>query len=208
MGYEEILLPTACLNSSGCRLGLLNGWTSAGSNHVRYRVYDRRRSEKLASHDNFFDCAAFSAARAGGVMLDLWHPVKNRTCVFDAFDLQLTRSSNHKHHERGAAITADPCICLARSRPAERVAKLAIDELRARSVRSAEAFRRWEEKEETYVAYLRVRERVGRIAAMAARDGISPARESLPGYPPHTLSATPQRGASRHLRPRSLRWYF
>ena len=34
-GYEELLLPSTCLNVSGCRLGLLNGWTSAASNHVK-----------------------------------------------------------------------------------------------------------------------------------------------------------------------------
>lgn len=30
-GYEEILIPSACLNTSGCLLGNLNGWTSAAS---------------------------------------------------------------------------------------------------------------------------------------------------------------------------------
>ena len=34
-GYEELLIPSTCLNVSDCRLGLLNGWTSAASNHVK-----------------------------------------------------------------------------------------------------------------------------------------------------------------------------
>lgn len=31
VGYEEVFLPSACLNTSGCQLGLLNGWTSAAA---------------------------------------------------------------------------------------------------------------------------------------------------------------------------------
>ena len=73
VGYEELLLPVACLRSSGfrCKLGAFAAGSGVpslqlGSAHLRNRP----------EHE----CADFASALARTTN-ELWHPVKDRSCL-------------------------------------------------------------------------------------------------------------------------------
>ena len=107
----------------------------------------------------YYECEEFLEARAART-LDLWHPVKNRSCVLDALDRDTAQQ---------AASYPD-----------------AMASIRGRSIVWAERFKRWEDKEERNVARVKARERAARIATIVLRDRLnvssSEAERLLGGY--------------------------
>ena len=84
LGYEEILLPTTCLNTSGCRLAHFNPWRTVNATRVWFRVGNRTWavSDPDLVVNGSFPCE--DALRARTVpTLELWHPVKQRGCFLD-----------------------------------------------------------------------------------------------------------------------------
>ena len=159
VGYEEILLPTACLNSSACRLTAFNGWTSVSGNHVKFRVNEPSPSNPNASLPRrSWECSEYLDARtAKNGMLDLWHPVKDRACVFAALNVTLDDGDQ-------------PCSCNADQSAALVAADSGADaatnrSLRRRSVAWAERWKEKLERERPFVAQLKANEARAREAA-------------------------------------------
>ena len=90
IGYEEVLLPTACANAT--RDGSCTLLTLSPTYHYygRHSVGggSRRNAGPGASHVRFrpeWSCDAFVAARHRGVP-EFWHPVKRRECYANYLD--------------------------------------------------------------------------------------------------------------------------
>ena len=75
VGYEEILLPTSCLNTSNCRLSQFSGRENVAGNHVQFRVLGDN------GLPTSYKCEDFRDALTKGGTLDLWHPVKDHRCL-------------------------------------------------------------------------------------------------------------------------------
>ena len=101
--------------------------------------------EKMVTTARYYECGEFLDARASRT-LDLWHPVKNRSCVLDALD----------RDDRQAAVHHDATLSV-----------------RERSIQWAERFKRWEDKEERNIARVKARERAARIATIVIRDRLN-----------------------------------
>ena len=139
-GYEEILLPTACLTSAGCRLSTFNGWNSVSANHVVFRVNDARDGTA-----RFWRCDEFvEAANQKGGTLDLWHPVKDRSCLPE---------------ESKVASTCAVGQCPEIVTPSAAEAAANVRALRRRSIAWADRFRDREMRERPFQAQRRERDR-------------------------------------------------
>ena len=151
-GYEEILLPTTCLNSAGCRLSVFNGWDSVAANRVLFRItVDTPRGTARE-----WRCDEFLEARnAKEGTLELWHPVKDRSCLGE------TRGSDH-------LCGVEQCPMVAGLPPAEAAANLRA--LRRRSTAWADRFREREMKERPFQAQRRERDR-DRLAELQPAPG-------------------------------------
>lgn len=72
LGYEEIVMPTLCLNTSSvCSFARMSTWHSVSARHVHFKPKWR--------------CSDFLAAMENGT-LSLWHPLKDRDCLLDWLD--------------------------------------------------------------------------------------------------------------------------
>lgn len=140
-GYEEILLPTSCLITPGCRVASFNGWDSVAANHVVFRTADPGGSPR------FWHCEEFKEARTTkDGTLDLWHPVKDHSCLPDSSQV---------------AMKGCP-PCSARMSPAVPSAAewaASLRALRRKSVAWADRFRDREAHERPFLAQRRDKER-------------------------------------------------
>ena len=88
VGFEEILIPTACLNATSCTLVQFDGRESVAAHHVKFRVLEPSPLTG-APGPRAWECGEFLQARgrlSSTRTLDLWHPVKDRTCVLSALE--------------------------------------------------------------------------------------------------------------------------
>jgi hypothetical protein len=137
VGYEEILLPTTCLNSTGCKLSGFNGWENAAGNHVTFRVADKCVRNNCTGR--FWDCEEYlHDRRLKNGTLDLWHPVKERGCLLDEIEAEQGVTSRSTASALGAQPETSDCSCAAPAPPVPPHAEAA---LRKRSVAWAERWR-------------------------------------------------------------------
>ena len=156
-GYEEILLPTACLNATNCRVAAFNGWDSVSAHHVVFRTADP------GGPPRFWHCSEFKEALMNkDGMLDLWHPVKDRSCLIEEAEL----ASAEAHGLLSASCSVCPRAAAAQPSPSEALANLRA--LRRRSVAWADRFRDREMRERPFLAQRRERERARLEDAQAA----------------------------------------
>jgi len=91
MGYEEITVPMTCLTSPSCTLSqFMVPGKIGGELMSRNKVYQQWPKEPNAAYGDGYssrvrfrpdwDCQDYLASRQSG-SLELWHPVKNRTCL-------------------------------------------------------------------------------------------------------------------------------
>jgi len=151
VGYEEILLPTICLNTTGCTLAQFSGWDNVAGNHVRFRVTEASPSGMLGPRH--WECQEFlQARRTKGGTLDLWHPVKDRACVLDALDQEEAESDNETREIV----------------PSEVESAASLRSLRRRSIAWAERWREKLARERPYVALMKTNEARAREQAQAS----------------------------------------
>ena len=105
LGYEEILLPTVCLNTTGCVLAHFHPWRSVAGGRVVFRIsklpepkYELRGTVINGS----FPCSDFLRARLVPTF-ELWHPVKNRSCYLHFLRTPVRNLHRHPwpHPSRG-----------------------------------------------------------------------------------------------------------
>ena len=161
VGYEEILLPTVCLNTTTCKLSQFSGWDSVAANHVKYRVMDP--SPSGVPGPRYWECSEYMQARSTkGGTLDLWHPVKDKSCLFAKTGLEQS-SINHGRQE---------CSCAADG-IADATDDVALRSLRRRSVAWAARWREREERERPFVAAQKASEAQARMVAMKSNSTTS-----------------------------------
>jgi hypothetical protein len=119
------------------------------SNHVKVRVMES--SPSGAPGPRKWDCQEYLGARKlKGGTLDLWHPVKDRQCLFE----WLAQQDSH----------APGCSCAATATPPSHDGEGASNEagqlrsLRRRSIAWAERWKAKEEQSRPFVAAMRARE--------------------------------------------------
>ena len=75
VGYEEILLPVACLTDRRCSLAPFS-MAKIPVKHLKYRI---------SRNQEYWNCTQFLDALKSDSR-DLWHPVKDRRCYADYVD--------------------------------------------------------------------------------------------------------------------------
>jgi hypothetical protein len=159
-GYEEVLLPTTCLNTTGCRLSQFSGWTNVAGNHVRFRVNDP--SPTGGPTPRKWECKEYLDSRKlKGGTLDLWHPVKDRGCIFEYLGIR----ADENFGLDGQNCTCDAVPLMQNTSEASG----SLRSLRRRSIAWAERWKQKEEKERPYVALLKANEAMARNQSSSTR---------------------------------------
>ena len=96
LGYEEISLPTSCATAGRCQMESL--WK-----------HSKIKTAKRCLYRPVWDCSSFLAARVAQSN-ELWHPVKNRTCLIEWLATRQPSPSNltRSAHLQQAAIHLGP----------------------------------------------------------------------------------------------------
>ena len=141
-GYEEILLPTSCLSSSHCRLAAFNGWESVSANHVVFRV------NHYGEKPRYWHCSEYlEALNTKDGTLELWHPVKDRSCL--TIEADGTDGGTERHCT----------VCPVAAAPASSAdVATSLRSLRRRSVAWSDRFRDREMRERPFQAQRRERD--------------------------------------------------
>ena len=132
IGFEEISLPVACLNKSGCKFSHFSGADSVSAVNVVYRYANitamancNAKSRQCSRGSGTWLCEYFLRAKQQG-NLGLWHPVKDRECLFPAEVSRANSAASCSEKDGGG----DPV-------PTATLASLAALALRERSVQSS-----------------------------------------------------------------------
>lgn len=157
---------------------------SAPPDHVRFRVLERLAGQGASPVPiaRYHTCDEFLQARFAGT-LDLWHPVKNLSCVIDALE----------RAKQGPIDGARDSSACSLPSPSVSVLDSSLYMMRKQSIRFAEQYKRWEETNEKFVARMRARERAARVFTLATRNGLNISTRThdldviLSGYPPLVL---------------------